>query len=452
MYEMSAMFWYRIFFMAELVVAESVLVYRFKTRSMFPLRLSAALAACVGFAFAVPIVAENALWYCTMFFLLFAFTVAALCFLFKEKLLTVVFYAVAAYTLQHIAHELYSLCAVVMDFNSGPNVPGGTGGFWLYSNSLNAVNINPFTLMVYFFVYGVTYFFGYYLIKRRVRDNYEFGGTNSNMFLLSVVILFFDVIVSSFITFYSEIDFNKVYIILLESFNVACCVFALCFQFYVDRQEKLKSELAFIERLWDEKKSQYEFTKESISLVNQKCHDMKHQIRKIGSASAIESDVVEEIENVISVYDSVVRTGNEALDVMMTEKSMICNRNGIKLGSIIDGNSIDFITPADTYALFGNILDNAIEAVLPLEENKRMISLSVTNKKLFTVINTHNCFESKLLFDGQLPKTTKTDTNIHGYGMKSIKYVVEKYGGEMSVNTENGLFNLNIIFFRSNLR
>ena len=75
MYEMSAIFWYRIFFMAELVVAESVLVYRFKTRSMFPLRLSAALAACVGFAFAVPIVAENALWYCTMFFLLFAFTV-----------------------------------------------------------------------------------------------------------------------------------------------------------------------------------------------------------------------------------------------------------------------------------------------------------------------------------------------------------------------------------------
>lgn len=453
MYKMSAMFWYRIFFMTELLVAESALVYRFKTRSYFLLRMAAALVMCFAFAFAVPILAENAIWYCAMFFLLFAFTVFMLWFCFKEKFLTVVFYAVAGYTFQHIAHEFYSLCALAMNFSSGVNVSGGTPiSFWIYSNSLNAVSINPFTLMVYFFCYGITYFFGYYFVKRRVKDNYEFGGTNVKMFLLAVLILFFDLIVSSFITSYSEADFNKVYLILLDAFNMACCIFAICFQFYVDKQEKLKSELAFMERLWREKRSQYEFTKNNMEIINRKCHDMKHQIRKIGSTSAIEPDIVEEIESLVSVYDTNVKTGNEALDVILTEKSMICNSRGIKLCCIIDGKSIGFISPSDTYALFGNILDNAIEAVSELDSESRTVSLSVSCKNSFAVVNTHNCYEGKLSFDKMLPKTTKADTNMHGYGMKSIKHVVEKYGGEMSVKAENGVFNLNLIFPCGKLR
>ena len=52
--------------------------------------------------------------------------------------------------------------------------------------------------MVYFFVYGVTYFIGYYSIKRRVRDDYVIGGANIKMLLLAGVILFFDIAVSSF--------------------------------------------------------------------------------------------------------------------------------------------------------------------------------------------------------------------------------------------------------------
>ncbi len=68
------------------------------------------------------------------------------------------------------------------------------------------------------------------------------------------------------------------------------------------------------------------------------------------------------------------------------------------------------------------------------------------------VVNTHNCYEGKLSFDKMLPKTTKADTNMHGYGMKSIKHVVEKYGGEMSVKAENGVFNLNLIFPCGKLR
>ncbi len=275
MYKMSAMFWYRIFFMTELLVAESALVYRFKTRSYFLLRMAATLVMCFAFAFAVPILAENAIWYCAMFFLLFAFTVFMLWFCFKEKFLTV---------------------------------------------------------------------------------------------------------------------------------------------------------------------------------INRKCHDMKHQIRKIGSTSAIEPDIVQEIESLVSVYDTNVKTGNEALDVILTEKSMICKSRGIKLCCIIDGKSIGFISPSDTYALFGNILDNAIEAVSELDSESRTVSLSVSCKNSFAVGNTHNCYEGKLSFDKMLPKTTKADTNMHGYGMKSIKHVVEKYGGEMSVKAENGVFNLNLIFPCGKLR
>ena len=97
-------------------------------------------------------------------------------------------------------------------------------------------------------------------------------------------------------------------------------------------------------------------------------------------------------------------------------------------------------------ALFGNLTDNAIEAVKDLPVEKRTISLSIREVRGFLSVNIHNLYEGSLAFENGLPVTTKADAANHGYGMKSVRMICLKYGGEMTVKADGGAFNLNLIF------
>ena len=171
-----------------------------------------------------------------------------------------------------------------------------------------------------------------------------------------------------------------------------------------------------------------------------KCHDLKHFIRNKNFES------VEEIEKMIQIYDSNLHTGNDAIDVVLMEKLLKCNNNGIKLSCIIDGKSLLFMSENDIYSLFGNLIDNAIEAVEKLEKNKRVISLKVRSVRNFVSINIHNYYSHNIVYENGLPVTTKNEKNYHGFGMKSIEYICYKYNGSLSINSDKNVFNVNIIF------
>ena len=65
----------------------------------------------------------------------------------------------------------------------------------------------------------------------------------------------------------------------------------------------------------------------------------------------------------------------------------------------------------------------------------------------FVSVNIHNYYAKPLEFDetGNL-KTTKGDEDYHGFGLKSIKLVAEKYGGDVKVDAKDHVFNLDILF------
>lgn len=454
MYEMTALFWYRIIFTAELLAAESLVVYRLGKRRFFVLRLIFAILICFGCAFAFPIVSEHPAWLSFMYMSLLGVTLLCMKLCFNETWIKLLFCAVYAYTLQHIAYQLYDVLIILLGAYGSENPYGsGSFGLTLFGNSgLSYVTGNPFTLILYFYFYGMTYFFGGLLIKKVLDGggNLEIG--NLRMFIFAGLIMFFDIIVSAFITQYVRNDFNRFYVICLDIYNIFCCLFAICLMSGVVRQKKLQNELFIIERLWNEKRQQYDINKENIDLINRKCHDLKHQIRHLGGGATLDDGIVREIEDIIATYDSSVKTGNEALDIILTEKSILCNRNEVKLCCIADGKSLSFMSNSDLYALFGNIIDNAAEAVAKLDKDKRTISLNVREIKSFLAINIHNYYMGELHFDGQLPMTTKGDTTSHGFGMKSVLAICKKYGGEMSISTEDNVFNLNIVFPASRLR
>ena len=104
------------------------------------------------------------------------------------------------------------------------------------------------------------------------------------------------------------------------------------------------------------------------------------------------------------------------------------------------------MSAADISVLFGNALDNAIEASLKVREpEQRLIHLSVSRHKDFLRIRVENRFDGPLKTINGLLRTTKADERNHGYGIKSIALTSEKYGGSATFSTRDGWFELRVL-------
>ena len=428
-------------FLLELLIAECLFTYRLSRRRFFALRAVAALAACWALFRFFPILSGNAFYISFMFLVLFAGTVFAFKFLYKETWLTIVFCCIAGYTVQHMTYELYNLAMTAMNINS--NSPMG-----VYGSEWSPMFSNPVLLMLYLVLYAAVYFGMYWAFGRRIKRHERLRLKNAFVFVFVVLILVVDILLNAIVVFFLAEEENILYLIIVGIYNVLCCVFALYLQFEVALRRQLQTALAALRQLRSKEREQYETSKENIRLINMRCHDLKHQIRHIGQTAEISSSAVSEIEDLISIYDSTVKTGNDALDVILTEKSLLCNKNGVKLSCIADGERLDFMSEQDIYSLFGNILDNAIDAVMSLPPDKRVISLHVRSADTLVSINANNWYDGELRFENGLPLTTKKDSEFHGFGMKSIKYVTEKYGGDLQISADGGVFELNILFER----
>lgn len=210
-------------------------------------------------------------------------------------------------------------------------------------------------------------------------------------------------------------------------------------------QNEREQQLAIMNQLWKQDRAQFESVKANIDVVNMKCHNLKHIIGKI--EGKLTKDEIASLQEAIQFYDSNIKTGNKVLDVVLCEKAMLCQKNGIQFFCMADGKKLDFLTAVQTYTLFGNIIDNAVEAVRQVEnpENK-LISLLCRENNGYLEIEESNYFDGPLVLEDNLPATTKENPHQHGFGIKSIKYITEQYGGKLTVRVEDNMFFLNIRF------
>ncbi len=211
--------------------------------------------------------------------------------------------------------------------------------------------------------------------------------------------------------------------------------------------EKIKSEAEkeTIRLMSVETYKQYYKLKESMDVINIKVHDMKHQLAALRHGGSIDPGHLKEVENAIAIYDSTVKTGSEALDVVLTEKSLVCSAKKIRLSIVADGEQLGFISVADIYSLFGNIMDNAIEYTETVPEEKRFVRLTVKTVRRMLVVHEENWFEGELRMENGFPVTHKEDSLSHGYGVKSISFIAEKYGGYTDIKTADGLFSIDVV-------
>lgn len=231
---------------------------------------------------------------------------------------------------------------------------------------------------------------------------------------------------------------------MLSAYAILSNIFLLVILHGVFRSTRMTDEMAMLENVIERQQMQYELVKENIDNVNIKCHDMKQQISMF--ENRIDKDALQEIKSMIQVYDTTFRTGNEVLDVFLQEKLLRCDKEEIRLDCIVDGESVSFIRPADLYALVGNAIDNAMEAVRQIENpERRIITLSIRKSMNMILMHVDNEYVGELRMDGELPQSTKGDDLNHGFGMRSMRMIAEKYGGTLTVAQEGRVFNLNIL-------
>ena len=235
--------------------------------------------------------------------------------------------------------------------------------------------------------------------------------------------------------------------ILSAQLGFLICAMILGIQYLSCRNILAQREQAVIHQMLRDGERHYTHSKELIEMVNRSVHDLKHTCQALRTMDESERlAFVSELEQNVAMYRRLVHADNEAVNTILVEKTLSCEKEGIRLACSLGHLELDFLSLPDLYTLLGNAIDNAVEGVRNLPDpEKRVVQLSIQTSGGFVSIQTNNYYAGELTLENGLPRTTKRDPAGHGYGLKSIRYLARKYGGSMSVSARDGVFVLQIM-------
>lgn len=442
-YPLNALFFYRLVFMLLLLSGETMFMIKIPRKEKFALKAPLCILGCFVFALVFPIPTSNDFYSMMMFFMMFMFTYGMAFVLFRADWQMLLFLMICGYTTEHIGYEMYS---TLTNFILGGDMKYGG----LYNYDSLAMFSSPTDFVIWLCAFINTYWIIYVLFARRIEYKQSFLKKESfKILVIGALFIVIDIVLNSVTNYYSSIHYEKVYVGLISLINLVCCILGLLFIFEMYYRNSIEKEYQTLEEIRRKEIDQYQISKETIDMINIKVHDFKHQIRDLGKSRNIDDVTIDSINSVINIYDSYVKTSNEALNVILSEKSLACSKYGISFSCIADGSLLDFMSDEDIYSLFGNILDNSIEAVKQLNEGEKFISLKIISKGNIVSISEKNPFVGNVSFFDGLPVTSKENKNIHGFGLKSVKMITDKYKGTLEISTEGNIFIITLLFINN---
>ncbi len=178
-------------------------------------------------------------------------------------------------------------------------------------------------------------------------------------------------------------------------------------------------------------------------------HDYRSHIQVLkayaanGDMAAI-SSYLDELETDLAAVDTVVKTGNKMADAILNSKISLAMSKKIAVNADASIPVALRISELDLCVILGNLFDNAIEASMALPENERLIRVYIDMKGAQLYVSFTNFTASqKLKKQGARFKSTKGEG--HGFGLQRIDAIVERLGGYISRNSEEGAFTTEIL-------
>lgn len=178
-------------------------------------------------------------------------------------------------------------------------------------------------------------------------------------------------------------------------------------------------------------------------------HDMNNHIICIQNIYGKDNNVdkyIEDISNQLKDCNSIFSTNSVILDVILNEKKSVCDKNNIEFIADINFSECNFIDMPDICSIFSNMLDNAIEACNKISETNmsKIIKIRGTVINTFFVIKCQNTKTNDINFKTNKILTDKKDSFLHGIGINSIKNSVEKYNGNVEIDSYENKFIMTI--------
>ena len=213
----------------------------------------------------------------------------------------------------------------------------------------------------------------------------------------------------------------------------------LYFQTELFKKSALQKEMDALNLLYERQRQQYQVARQNVQIINKRCHELRVQIAALHKLApgAVPPQQLEEAEHAARLYDAGANTGNEVLDVVLTEKSLLCQSRGIQLNAVANGSSLGFFEAGDLYALFANALDHAVESAVQTPRPEcRVIDLLVCVRQGFVVVN----------IISPLRPPEKQANRSAQYELKVVKRIVQKYKGTLTLEEQGEFFAEKIIF------
>lgn len=208
----------------------------------------------------------------------------------------------------------------------------------------------------------------------------------------------------------------------------------------IQKENSMLTEQEHLREIIEQQRVHYQKEKQDVELVNIRCHDIRHQLRAM--KDVIDPSAMKTVTDAISVYDSNIETGNEAISMVFAKYSLYCMQKGIRLSCMVDGERLGYVPAYELYALFGNAVENAVNAVEKLEQEKRVISVTsgVTGNLLSLCFS--NYFDGKIEMEDGVPVNRAQN---HGFGVRSIRTIVNDLGGCVNFKVKDDLFVLEVL-------
>lgn len=279
---------------------------------------------------------------------------------------------------------------------------------------------------------------GIYLLLRK-RENLEDDETIFSSIFLAIITFLVTSVLSTVVRQYQSTSFPLS--VCIKIFSLVCYSLLLLSRANLLFRSHISKELQITEQLLYQEKKHYAEMKSNIDVINMKCHDIKNQLTAF--QGRLTEEEIGSLQEAIKIYDSSIKTGSEILDTVLYQKQLYCEKNGINFKFMCNGSAFSFMSGSDLYALATNSLNNAIEAVQKVSPEKQIIDFIVDSKNGNAFIEASNYFNPDCTVTSG---TSKEDKLHHGYGMKSMQYITERYNGVMTTDSKDDIFFLSVRF------
>lgn len=178
-------------------------------------------------------------------------------------------------------------------------------------------------------------------------------------------------------------------------------------------------------------------------------HDFNNHLSTINSL--LESDNFDKAKEYVSSVSSksfektiLFSSNNSVVDVLLTQKYNIAKQNNINMQVKIDDLSALPMEDEDVVVVLSNLLDNAIEAASQCAVEK-VVKVKFVEENDGYILSVHNTANNNFSYNGKDVVTTKEDKLSHGYGIKNIKTILEKYNYDYAVSSKDGKVSFTVL-------